>query len=157
MLSLINGINDSNENITLQEVEIPKIEIKEEENTEQKEEEKPEEKVEIPTEPIVVENPWHLPTETGIVSQYPHYGHAAYDITSPNGQNEIIFPIANGTISSIYRDNYGALIVTVRHEVDGRVYTSLYAHLSRYASDLYVGKPVTINDALGQKQEYIYT
>ena len=28
MLSLINWINDSNENITLQEVEIPKIEIK---------------------------------------------------------------------------------------------------------------------------------
>ena len=90
---------------------------------------------------------WYLPTNTGRISQYPSYGHAAYDITSPNGQNEIIFPIANGTIS---RDNYGALIVTVRHEVDGRVYTSLYAHLSRYASDLYVGKPVTINDALGQ-------
>ncbi len=93
---------------------------------------------------------WYLPTNTGRISQYPSYGHAAYDITSPNGQNEVIFPIANGTISSIYRDNYGALIVSVRHEVDGRVYTSLYAHLSRYASDLYVGKPVTINDALGQ-------
>ena len=93
---------------------------------------------------------WYLPTNNGNISQYPSYGHAAYDITSPYGQNEIIFPIANGTISSIYRDNYGALIVTVRHEVDGRVYTSLYAHLSRYASDLYVGKPVTINDALGQ-------
>ena len=88
MLSLINWINDSNENITLQEVEIPKIEIKEEENTEQKEEEnteqkeeeKLEEKVEIPTEPVVVENPWHLPTETGIVSQYPHYSRYAEGI-----------------------------------------------------------------------------
>ncbi|MBQ1551301.1 MAG: hypothetical protein IIZ67_04275, partial [Bacilli bacterium] len=44
---------------------------------------------------------WYLPTNNGNISQYPSYGHAAYDITSPNGQNEIIFPIANGTISSI--------------------------------------------------------
>ena len=29
-------------------------------------------------------------------------------------------------------------------------YTSQYVHLSRYADGLYVGKPVTINDALGQ-------
>ena len=36
---------------------------------------------------------WYLPTNTGRVSQYPSYGHAAYDITSPNGQNEIVFPM----------------------------------------------------------------
>ena len=102
---------------------------------------------EIKEKPKVV---WHLPTEMGTISQYPHYGHAAYDITSPRGSNEFIFPVANGVISSIYTDSAGALIVTVLHNVDGRLYTSLYAHLSSYANGLYVGKEVTINDCLGR-------
>lgn len=93
---------------------------------------------------------WYFPTELGTVSQYPSYGHAAYDIISPRGSNEFIFPVANGTISGIYTDNAGALIVTVYHEIDGKQYTSLYAHLSSYADGLYVGKPVTINDCLGR-------
>lgn len=93
---------------------------------------------------------WYLPTEIGRVSQYPSYYHAAYDITSPRGSAEPIFPIANGVISSIYTDNAGALVISVLHEVNGVKYTSLYAHLSRYAQGLYVGKPVTINDSLGQ-------
>ena len=154
MLSLINWINESNENITLQEVEIPKIEIKEEielkeTNTEQKEDDKQEEKVEMPSEPVVVENPWHLPTETGIVSQYPHYGHAAYDITSSRGTNEIIYPVANGVITNIYTDPAGALVITIRHTIGGQIFTSLYAHLSRYAEGIYIGKEVTYNDPIG--------
>ena len=154
MLSLINWINESNENITLQEVEIPKVEIKEEielkeKNTEQKEEDKQEEKVEMPSEPVVVENPWHLPTETGIVSQYPHYGHAAYDITSSRGTNEIIYPVANGVITNIYTDPAGALVITIRHNIEGKIYTSQYAHMSRYADGIYIGKEVTFNDPIG--------
>ncbi len=93
---------------------------------------------------------WHLPTEMGRVTQNPHFGHAAYDITSPRGSSETIFPVANGVISRIYTDAAGALVVTVLHNVDGKKYTSQYAHLSRYASGLYEGKEVTINDALGQ-------
>lgn len=92
---------------------------------------------------------WYLPTEHGIITQYPSYWHAAYDITSSRGSNEVIFPVANGVVSSIYTDNAGALVVTVLHEVNGQKYTSLYAHLSRYADGLYVGKPVTVNDCLG--------
>ena len=86
----------------------------------------------------------------GTISQNPHYGHVALDITSPRGSNELIFPVANGTISSIYRDGAGALIVTVLHNVNGKKYTSQYVHLSSYANGLYVGKPVTINDCLGK-------
>ena len=93
---------------------------------------------------------WYLPTEVGRVTQYPSYGHVAYDITSSRGYAETIHPVANGVVSGIYTDNAGALIVTVLHEVDGIKYTSQYVHLSSYASGLYVGKPVTINDALGQ-------
>lgn len=101
-------------------------------------------------EPAVPKQVWHLPTEVGRVSQNPSYWHTAYDITSWRGTGEPIFPIANGVVSGIYTDNAGALVVTVLHEVDGKKYTSQYAHLSRYAKDLYLGKPVTINDSLGQ-------
>ena len=93
---------------------------------------------------------WYLPTQIGSISQNPHYGHVALDITSPRGSNELIFPVANGTISSIYRDGAGALIVTVLHNVNGKKYTSQYVHLSSYANGLYVGKPVTVNDCLGK-------
>ena len=93
---------------------------------------------------------WYLPTEIGIISQYPSYGHMAYDITSPRGQAENIFPVANGVVSSMYTDGWGALIVTVLHNINGKLYTSQYVHLSGYDSSLYVGKPVTINDSLGR-------
>ena len=93
---------------------------------------------------------WYLPTEVGRVTQYPNYGHVAYDITSYRGYAETIHPVANGVVSGIYTDSAGALIVTVLHEVNGVRYTSQYVHLSSYAPGLYVGKPVTINDSLGQ-------
>ena len=105
-------------------------------------EEKKEEK------PVVV-NHWHYPVEVGTITQYPHYGHVAYDITSPRGYGEVIYPVADGVVSSIYTDPAGALIVMVRHVIDGVTYTSQYAHLSRYASGLFIGKPVTVNDPLG--------
>jgi len=91
-----------------------------------------------------------LPTEKGIVTQYPSYRHIAYDITSPRGSNENIFPIANGEISAIYEDSAGAKIVTIRHNINGVMYTSQYVHLASYAAGLYVGKPVTINDCIGK-------
>lgn len=93
---------------------------------------------------------WYLPTEVGTITQYPSYYHAAYDITSYRGSAETIFPVANGKISGIYTDPAGALMVTVLHDVEGKKYTSMYGHLAYYADGLYVGKDVTINDALGQ-------
>ena len=93
---------------------------------------------------------WYLPVEQGAISQNPSTWHPAYDIISPRGYNEDIYPIADGVISSIYTDSAGALIVTVLHEVNGVKYTSMYVHLSRYADGLYVGKPVTVNDSLGK-------
>lgn len=92
---------------------------------------------------------WYLPTEMGIVTQNPRYGHVALDITSPRGSNENIHPVANGVISGIYTDSAGAKIVTVLHNINNQKYTSQYVHLSAYASNIYVGKPVTINDSLG--------
>ena len=93
---------------------------------------------------------WYLPTEQGTITQYPGYNHVALDITSPRGTGEGVYPVAEGTISDIYRDYAGALIVTVNHHIDGKNYTSQYVHLSSYAPGLYVGKHVTVNDRLGQ-------
>lgn len=92
---------------------------------------------------------WYLPTEMGTITSYPSASHFALDITSPRGTGEAIYPVANGVISSIYTDYAGAKIVMVNHNINGKVYTSQYVHLSRYAPNLYVGKPVTINDYLG--------
>ena len=92
---------------------------------------------------------WYLPTEVGRITSYVSASHFALDITSYRGEGEPIYPIANGVISSIYRDSAGANIVTVNHNIDGQNYTSQYVHLSSYAPNLYVGKPVTINDYLG--------
>ena len=54
------------------------------------------------------------------------------DIPSSTRIYEEIYPIANGTISNIYTDYAGALIVTVNHNINGALYTSQYVHLSAY-------------------------
>lgn len=93
---------------------------------------------------------WYLPTEMGVVTQNPRYGHVALDITSPRGVYENIFPVANGVVSGMYHDSAGAKIITVAHKINGIDYTSQYVHLSSYAPGMYVGKEVTINDVLGK-------
>lgn len=95
------------------------------------------------------------PTQTGYITQEAYYGssytHRAVDVGSKNGRREKIYPIANGTITSIYRDSYGALCITIEHynTNDHKYYTSLYAHLSSYAPGLYVGKNVTSEQYIG--------
>lgn len=93
---------------------------------------------------------WYLPTQYGSITTYPNMGHVAYDITSWRGTAETIYPVAEGVVSGKYIDSYGALVVTVLHNVNGKKYTSQYVHLSSYANGLYVGKKVSINDPLGQ-------
>lgn len=103
--------------------------------------------------PIVETKPakpvWRLPTEQGYITQYESWGHTALDITSGRGTNERIYPVADGTITGIFQDNYGAKIVTVNHYINGKYYTSQYVHLSWYAPGIYVGKKVTTDDCLG--------
>lgn len=108
---------------------------------------KEEEKVEVKNLAVATKT-WYLPTEYGTISQYPSYYHVAYDITSPRGSDEIVYPVADGVISNIYTDNAGALIVTVNHNINGAIYSSQYVHLSRYA-DIYIGQPVTPYTPLG--------
>lgn len=93
---------------------------------------------------------WQLPTRTGRISSYENYGHVALDITSPRGVYETIYPVAPGTVTSIYYDSAGAKIVTVHHHINGGDYTSQYVHLSSFANGLYVGQYVTPETPLGQ-------
>lgn len=97
-----------------------------------------------------VEPIWYLPVENGIITQYPSATHPALDITSVRGVYETIYPVAPGTITSIYTDGAGGKIVTIHHLINGKNYTSMYVHFSSYAPDIYVGKEVGVNDALGQ-------
>lgn len=100
---------------------------------------------------VVVPAPiWRLPVERGTVSSWPRYNHVALDITSPRGVYETIYPVADGVISGIYTDGYGGKVLTIHHVINGINYTSQYVHFSSYAPNLYVGKPVTINDSIGQ-------
>ncbi len=129
----------------LEEVALPsKKEKEEKEQSQQTEEAAAQPEVTVP------EIVWRLPTERGRVTQNPSYGHVAYDITSPRGSYETIYPISDGYISGIYRDNAGALIVTVLHIFNGKKYTSQYVHLSSYDPGIYVGKRVDTNTPLGK-------
>lgn len=107
----------------------------------------------VQAKPLVQEKPkqqWYLPTYNGTITSYPYYGHVALDITSPNGVYEAIYPVAEGTISAIYRDYAGALIVMINHNINGKNYVSQYVHLSSYAPGIYVGKHVGVHDRIGQ-------
>jgi len=100
--------------------------------------------------PVVKQQAWFMPTVQGTITSYPRYGHYALDITSPRGTAETIYPVADGTVAAIYYDNAGAKIVIINHIVDGQPYMSQYAHLSSFAPGLYVGKFLTVYDAIGQ-------
>ena len=133
LLSVFHVSHSTDKNVepsSLEEVALPKVE-----------------KISSP----VVEVPqrvWYLPTEMGYITQNPYYGHVAYDLSSPRGTNEVIYPVANGVVSGIYYDSAGALVVTVLHNIDGVFYTSLYAHLSRFAN-ISIGQNVDIYTPLG--------
>ena len=95
------------------------------------------------------------PTKVGMISS--EFGmrsgklHRAVDVTSPNRKKEKIYPVANGTITAKYYDSYGALVLMIEHydSSSNTWYTSLYCHLSSYASNLYVGKYVTSEQYIG--------
>lgn len=95
------------------------------------------------------------PTTTGYVTQEQYYGssytHRGIDIGSKNKTKEKIYPIADGRIIAKYVDGWGALVVAIEHysAIQGKYYSSLYAHLSSYAPGLSVGKTITSNQYIG--------
>ena len=98
--------------------------------------------------------PVRRPTQQGYVTQNntlysDGYFHRGLDIGSRRGKNEKIYPVADGTIQGVEYDLYGALMVRIDHIINGKHYTSLYAHMSRFAPNIYKGKKVTSNDYIG--------
>lgn len=128
-------VSNSEKSSTLKEIALESNTAEEESNIKQ---------VKASTKPT-----WRLPTERGYITQYAHYNHIALDITSARGTNERIYPVADGVITSIFHDSYGAKIVTVNHNINGKYYTSQYVHLSWFASGIYVGQEVTTDTVLG--------
>lgn len=95
------------------------------------------------------------PVDRGMVTQ--NFGrtsfnpfHRGLDIARyGSSSSPKIYPVANGTITSIYNDNYGAKCISIEYYKDGVYYSSLYAHLDSYAPGLYVGKKVSSDDYIG--------
>lgn len=97
---------------------------------------------------------WYRPIESGyITSDFGMRGgtlHRGIDLQSKNPYSTKIYPVANGTIQAKYYDIYGALVIVIQHKTaNGKYYSSLYAHMSQFAPNIYVGKSVTVNDYIG--------
>lgn len=77
--------------------------------------------------------------------------HTGIDISNWDPYNTKIYPVANGTITMIAQDFYGALMVAIVHYdvVNRQYYTSLYAHMDSYAPGIYEGKYVTTEQFIG--------
>ncbi len=76
--------------------------------------------------------------------------HKGTDMSSSTGKNTPIYSIGTGVITSKWTDLSGAICINVQYrDAQGTYYTAIYAHLSRYADGLYVGKTVTPDTILG--------
>lgn len=101
---------------------------------------------------------WYRPIQSGYVTSEFGYRwgslHRAVDVSNKNPFSTKIYPVANGTIKAKYYDSYGALTIVIEHKTaNGKYYSSLYTHMSKYAPNIYVGKSVTINDYIGYMGE----
>ena len=81
-------------------------------------------------------NGFYRPTTAGYITQgYGGYGgHLGVDIGNRSNPTIEIYPIASGQVFAKYYDAYGALVVKIRHNYNGRYIYSTYAHLSRFAN-----------------------
>lgn len=93
-------------------------------------------------------NGFYRPMQYGYITQgYGGYGgHLGIDLSSSNKAIPI-YPIANGIVTAKYYDNYGALVLKIRHNVDGRIIYSTYAHMRSW--DVNEGQFVTPTTRLG--------
>lgn len=76
-----------------------------------------------------------------------HYG---IDVSSSaNRYNTKIYPIASGVIYFVGYDMYGAKIVRIAHNYNGKIVGSTYVHLASFAPGIYEGMEVDVNDYIG--------
>lgn len=97
---------------------------------------------------VVAANGFRFPVPGGKVTQnYGNNGHKGADIGRYCGAP--IYAVANGTVYYVgnEKDIYGAKMVLVVHNVNGRLVFSQYAHLSGY--NVSEGQTVTTNTVIG--------
>ena len=75
-------------------------------------------------------------------------GHHAIDLDCV-GEGTNVYAAADGTIARIAFYDCGGNAVYITHTVNGKKYTSVYMHLLRIASGMYVGKVVTDQTVIG--------
>ena len=97
---------------------------------------------------------WYRPIQSGYVTSEFGYRwgslHRAVDVSNKNPYSTKIYPVANGTVVAKYYDSYGALTVVMEHRTaNGKYYSSLYTHMSKYAPNIYVGRKLTTADYIG--------
>lgn len=102
---------------------------------------------------------WKYPMTKGCVtSEYTGFnqrldysgggGHHAIDLDCV-GEGTNVYAAADGTIARIAFYDCGGNAVYITHTVNGKKYTSVYMHLLRVASGMYVGKVVTDQTVIG--------
>ncbi len=75
-----------------------------------------------------------------------HYG---IDVSSSNRYNTKVYPIAAGVIYFVGYDIYGAKLVRIAHNYNGKIVGSTYVHLASFAPGIYEGQVVSANDYIG--------
>ena len=97
---------------------------------------------------ILGSNGFRIPMDHGYVTQgyVGRYGHMGIDLSS-NNKSEPIYPIANGLVIYVGQDKYGANVVKIVHNVNGKLVFSTYAHMRTVY--LRKNQTVTTNTRLG--------
>lgn len=91
---------------------------------------------------------FYRPMVSGYVTQnWMNAGHLGIDLSNTNKTIEI-YPVASGVVFAKYYDTYGALVLKIRHNVNGRYIYSTYAHLSAWYVN--VGDVVTPDTVIGR-------
>lgn len=92
-------------------------------------------------------NGFYRPIEYGYITQwYKGRSHMGVDMSSSN-KSIPVYPIASGQVSARYYDSAGALVVKIRHNYNGRIIYSTYAHLRNFAVS--TGQTVTPYTTIG--------
>ena len=75
---------------------------------------------------------FYRPMESGYVTQnWMNAGHLGIDLSNSD-KTIAIYPVATGVVFAKYYDDYNALVLKIRHYVNGRYLYSTYAHLSAW-------------------------
>lgn len=75
-----------------------------------------------------------------------HYG---IDLSASDRYTKKIYPIAPGIIYHVGYDIYGAKIVRIAHNYNGRIVGSTYVHMRSFAPGIYEGMEVGTDDYIG--------